>query len=903
VHRIFLIQTFIYMVKYHRVLLYIISLAEGFRSGIMKKEKFVIIDGNSLANRAFYAIPLLSNAKGVITNAAYGFTNMLMRIFADENPEYIAVAFDKSRVVFRHADYADYKAQRKGMPDELRPQMGLIKEILTAMNIATYEQEGYEADDLIGTMVKWAEKEGLETLIVTGDKDAFQLVSENTKVLLTKKGISEVEVFNVEAIKDKYNLTPQQIVDLKGLMGDASDNIPGVPGVGEKTALKLLADYGSVENIMDNLGDFQSKKLGERLSENKEQAFLSKKLATIYCCVEMDINKESLKVRLPNYDQLIPIYEDLEFKNLLKNTLVEDKVSVKKLESKGVIIDTPKKLNEVLTNSEFKELPFLLQYDSTDAYRGNVTSLGLWLNETSYLVQVDNNFSLYAKILKPYLENEDLIKVTYDAKMAHIFFLREKIKLKGLKWDVLLGSYLLNPSQSDISLPQLIYSNLDRVVAEEEPVRSFCLMEGLSQLKDIIEKELTQNGLLELYEETELPLARVLALMELQGVKLDREQLLIMGKELELRIDDLTRRIYVLAEEEFNINSPKQLGVILFEKLGLPIIKKTKTSYSTNAEVLDALADKHEIVKEILDYRQLVKLKTTYVDSLLNITNPKTKKVHTSFNQTITATGRLSSTDPNLQNIPIRLEEGRKIRKAFIPSKVGYILLTADYSQIELRLLAHIAKDQVLIEAFKQGQDIHTRTASEVFGVPMDKVTKELRRHAKAVNFGIVYGLSDFGLSRDLGITRKEAKTYIDNYFVRYAGVKSWIDQIIAQAREQGFVTTLLGRRRYLNDILSKNFNLRSFAERTAMNTPIQGSAADIIKIAMVNIHNKMESNRFAARMILQVHDELVFEVPPQEVSRLITLVKEEMEEAYKVDVPLKVDMQVGFNWYDLESI
>jgi len=582
---------------------------------------------------------------------------------------------------------------------------------------------------------------------------------------------------------------------------------------------------------------------------------------------------------------------------------VEDKVSVKKLESKGVIIETPKKLNEVLTNSELKELPFLIQYDSTDAYRGNVISLSLWLNDTSYLVQVEKNFSQYAKILKPYLENEDLIKVTYDAKMAHIFFLREKIKLKGLKWDVLLGSYLLNPSLSDTSLPQLIYSNLERVAVEEEPMRSFSLMEGLNQLKAVIEKEISLNGLLELYEEIELPLARVLALMELQGVKLDREQLLIMGKELELRIDDLTRKIYVLAEEEFNINSPKQLGVILFEKLGLPTIKKTKTGYSTNAEVLDALAGEHEVVKEILNYRQLVKLKTTYVDGLLNITNSKTKKVHTSFNQTITATGRLSSTEPNLQNIPIRLEEGRKIRKVFIPSKVGYILLTADYSQIELRILAHIAKDQVLIEAFKKGQDIHTRTASEVFNVPMDQVTKEMRRHAKAVNFGIVYGLSDYGLSRDLGITRKEAKTYIDNYFERYAGVREWIDKIIAQAREQGFVTTLLGRRRYLNDILSKNFNLRSFAERTAMNTPIQGSAADIIKIAMVNIQDKMERNKFAARMILQVHDELVFEVPPQEVSRLITLVKQEMEEAYQVDVPLKVDMQVGFNWYDLESI
>jgi DNA polymerase-1 len=441
------------------------------------------------------------------------------------------------------------------------------------------------------------------------------------------------------------------------------------------------------------------------------------------------------------------------------------------------------------------------------------------------------------------------------------------------------------------------------VLDENEPARTFGSLRGVYQLTGLIEDRLVADNLLELYLNVELPLAKVLAFMELQGVKLDREQLLIMGKDLELRIDELTNKIYGLAGEEFNINSPKQLGVILFEKLGLPTIKKTKTGYSTNAEVLETLAEEHEIVKEILNYRQLVKLKTTYVDGLLNIINPKTKKVHTSFNQTITATGRLSSTEPNLQNIPIRLEEGRKIRKVFVPSKDGYILLTADYSQIELRILAHIAQDKVLIEAFKEGQDIHARTASEVFGVPMDKVTKNMRRHAKAVNFGIVYGLSDFGLARDLGITRKEAKIYIDNYFKRYSGVKRWIEKIIAEAREQGFVTTLLGRRRYLNDILSKNYNLRSFAERTAMNTPIQGSAADIIKIAMVRIHEKIDKNKFAARMILQVHDELVFEVPPQEISRLIPLVRETMETAYSLDVPLKVDMQVGFNWYDLETI
>lgn len=869
----------------------------------MKKEKFVIIDGNSLANRAFYAIPLLSNSKGIITNAAYGFTNMLMKIFADEKPDYLAVAFDKGRVVFRHEEFVQYKAHRKGMPDELRPQMDLIKDILQAMNVAIYEQEGYEADDLIGTMVKWAEEHNWENLIVTGDRDALQLVSEKTRVLLTRKGISEMEVFDLQAIKDKYSLTPEQIIDLKGLMGDASDNIPGVPGVGEKTALKLLAQYGSIENIFNNLDDFQGKKLGEKLKENKDQALISKKLATIYCCVDMKLTSEDLKVQKPNYEELIKIYEELEFKNLLKNILSEEKAPSKVLETEGEVISNPQKLKKVLSNNKIKELTFLLHHDSTDAYRGKVLKIGLFINGKGYLVNCENDFKDYALVLKPYLENEDIVKKTYDAKMAYIFFLREKVKIKGLKWDVLLGSYLLNPSQNDLTLATLLYEYLQKVLDENEPARTFGSLRGVYQLTGLIEDRLVADNLLELYLNVELPLAKVLAFMELQGVKLDREQLLIMGKDLELRIDELTNKIYGLAGEEFNINSPKQLGVILFEKLGLPTIKKTKTGYSTNAEVLETLAEEHEIVKEILNYRQLVKLKTTYVDGLLNIINPKTKKVHTSFNQTITATGRLSSTEPNLQNIPIRLEEGRKIRKVFVPSKDGYILLTADYSQIELRILAHIAQDKVLIEAFKEGQDIHARTASEVFGVPMDKVTKNMRRHAKAVNFGIVYGLSDFGLARDLGITRKEAKIYIDNYFKRYSGVKRWIEKIIAEAREQGFVTTLLGRRRYLNDILSKNYNLRSFAERTAMNTPIQGSAADIIKIAMVRIHEKIGKNKFAARMILQVHDELVFEVPPQEISRLIPLVRETMETAYSLDVPLKVDMQVGFNWYDLETI
>jgi len=869
----------------------------------MKRKKFIVIDGNSLANRAFYAIPLLSNSKGIITNAAYGFTNMLMRIFTDEKPDFLAVAFDKGRIVFRHEEYAEYKAQRKGMPEELRPQMNLIKDILRTMNVAIFEQEGYEADDLIGTMVEWGQKQDWETLIVTGDRDAFQLVSEQTKVLLTRKGISELEIYDLQALKEKYDLNPKQIIDLKGLMGDPSDNIPGVPGVGEKTALKLLAEYGNIENIYDNLEDFKGKKLGEKLSANKDIAILSKKLATIYCCVDIELNSEELKVKEPNYEDLIKLYEELEFKNLLKNILNEKKAPGNLLVSDGEIITNPQKLEEVLRENDIKELPFLLQFDSSDAYKGKVLNLALLINNKTILIECKDEFNTYVKVLKPYLENDKIIKITHDAKMAHIFFMREKVGVKGLKWDTLLGAYLLNPSEKDLTLPSLIYQYLHATLDEAEPVRTYALVQGMYQLAAEISNKLEEDNLTALYQKIELPLTKVLAQMELQGVKLDKQQLKDMGKDLEIRIQGLTDEIYKLAGEQFNINSPKQLGVILFEKFKLPVIKKTKTGFSTNAEVLETLAGEHEIVRTILDYRQLVKLKSTYVDGLLNILNPKTKKVHTSFNQTITATGRLSSTEPNLQNIPIRLEEGRKIRKAFIPSKKDYLLLTADYSQIELRILAHMAQDQVLTEAFRDEQDIHVRTASEVFGVPMDKVSKSMRRHAKAVNFGIIYGLSDFGLSRDLGISRKKAKAYIDNYFARYSGVKMWIDAIIARAREQGFITTLLGRRRYLNDILSKNYNLRSFAERTAVNTPIQGTAADIIKIAMIKVQDELEQYEFAARMILQVHDELVFEVPPNEISRLIFLVRKNMETAYTLDVPLKVDMQVGFNWYELERI
>lgn len=867
----------------------------------MKRDKFIIIDGNSLAYRAFYAIPLLSNSKGVVTNAVYGFNNMLIRIIENEKPDFLAVAFDKSGKVFRKDLYEDYKANRKPMPNDLRTQMDLIKELLKALNITVYEKDGFEADDLIGTIIKYGEKQGWENLILTGDRDATQLITEQTKVLLTKKGISDLEICDIDAIKEKYNLKPKQIIDFKGLMGDPADNIPGVPGVGEKTALKLLHEFESVEEVYKSLDKIKGKKLGENLVENKDIAFLSKELATIDCEVEMDLKNEDLAFKEYNPEALMDLYRELEFKNHYR-TIAEEDDSGEKLADSGEVLASVSELNEALKTLTEKKLVFMLTFDPKDVKGLNPQGLGLLINKKAYWIEFEEDFRFYADVLKPYLEASDITKVTHDVKRARVCFMKEDINVRGLEWDTFLGAYLLDPTQKDLSLKALISEYLYIEIAEMEN-EIFSLMQGLKRLSTLIIEKLEEDLLMKLYLDIELPLVRVLAKMEVQGVKLDKAQLEKMNEDLSERIEVLTSTIYRWTGEEFNINSPKQLGEVLFEKLELPIIKKTKTGYSTNAEVLETLAKDYYIVNDIIQYRQLVKLKSTYVDGMLNIMDPETDKVHTSFNQTVTATGRLSSTEPNLQNIPIRLEEGRKIRKAFVPSEEGYILLAADYSQIELRILAHISQDEVLVEAFKEGQDIHKRTAAEVFDVSMDEVTSELRSHAKTVNFGIIYGLSDFGLANDLEISRAEAKTYIDSYFERYSGVKTWIDSIIDTAKDQGYVTTLLGRRRYLKDITSRNNHVRKFAERTAMNTPIQGSAADIIKIAMIKINEKLEQEGFKAKMLMQVHDELVFEIPPNESSRVIAIIKESMEEAYPLDVPLIVDMQVGFNWYEMESI
>ncbi|MCR4443367.1 MAG: DNA polymerase I [Peptococcaceae bacterium] len=876
----------------------------------------MLIDGNSLAHRAFYAVPMLSNSKGFITNAIYGFCNMLFKIVEEEKPEYVAVAFDKGKIVFRHQDYGDYKAQRKATPDELRPQFPVLKELLRAMRIAVFECEGYEADDIIGTLARRGEDEGLQVVIVTGDRDALQLVSPRTKVVLTKKGISELETFDEETLKKKYGLLPEQMIDLKGLMGDSSDNIPGIPGVGEKTALKLIQEYGSMENVLAHHGDFKGKKLGELLRDYADQARLSRKLAVIEREVPVEFKLDDCKRVEPDYPKLVEILRELEFRSILENMMNKNNspdvagMRVERPALEGRVIGEPETLAAYLAENREGFSLYLRAKKERPAFV-EITELGLKARGKPpgavFPVRLSwkspKELQALAAVLKPHLEREDLKKTVHDAKTALLACRALGIELRGVEYDTMLMAYLLNPSRAQTDLGSLSGDYLGEGAFQRDGGEEvYLFLEALELLGPRLKEELIEMKMWELYRDVELPLSRVLAGMEQRGVLLDRGILREMGKELEGRISRLAGEIHTDAGEEFNINSPKQLGEVLFGKLGLARGKKTKTGYSTSAEVLEALAPEHEIVAKILHYRQLVKIKTTYIDGLESLVEPVTGKVHTSFNQTVTATGRLSSTEPNLQNIPIRMEEGRRLRKAFLPSP-GNRLLSADYSQIELRVLAHIAGDEVLAEAFHKGQDIHTRTAAEVFGVPMEAVTRGMRRAAKAVNFGIVYGISDFGLSQDLGISRAEAKEYIENYLKRYRGVKRYMERVVEEAREKGYVTTILNRRRYIPDILSRNFTLRSFAERTAMNTPVQGSAADIIKLAMLKLQEVLDKEEKETAMILQVHDELILDVPAGDVARIAQKVRGVMANAFPLSVPLKVDLQAGSNWYDLESI
>mgnify|MGYP000993584378 FL=1 len=888
-----------------------------------RKEKLMVIDGNSLIHRAFYALPLLTTKDGIYTNGVYGFLTMLYKIREEYDIDYLCVAFDKKGPTFRHKAFDLYKANRQSTPNELSQQFPILKEILSAMNIAQLELEDYEADDIAGTLSKFGENNQMEVILVTGDRDYLQLSSNNTKVLITKKGITELEEYDEKRIIEEYGITPEQFIDLKGLMGDKSDNIPGVPGIGEKTGIKLLKEFGTMENLYNNIDKVGGKKTRESLIENQNTAFLSKKLGEIIRNAPLDFTLEELKVEEPDWDRLAKLYETLEFKSLLSK-ISSDKISKVEDSTYKVKYKIIKENNyEPIINEIKSEKSFCFKflYENHIYVSSQILGIGIKVgNNTSYYIDYsENDIEIFISKFKEYFESREIEKYGHMMKADIVGLLRLNINLKNMIFDTMIGSYLLNPASMSYSINELGKEYLNIYGVDEEELlgkgknkKSYkdlsiedkaeyisMTLDLIYKVKEPIKDNLNQQEMTQLYYDVELPLVEVLADMEFNGFKVDLDVLNQLGDEFQKEIDNLTKEIYDLAGREFNINSPKQMGEILFDELGLPVIKKTKTGYSTDAEVLDKLKGQHEIIEKILKYRQMVKLKSTYIDGLINVVDEKTQKIHSSFNQTVTNTGRISSTEPNLQNIPIKTEEGRKIRKAFVPQSDEYVLVDGDYSQIELRVLAHISKDPKLMDAFYNNEDIHTKTASEVFGVPKEEVTPLMRSRAKAVNFGIVYGISDYGLSRDLDISRKEAKEYIDNYLNNYNMVEKYMDDIIKIGKEKGYVETILKRRRYIPELKSKNYNVRSFGERVAMNTPIQGSAADIIKVAMVRVYEELNKRNLKSKLILQVHDELIIETHKDEEKEVEKLMKDIMENAVNLDIPLKVELKAGENWYE----
>lgn len=874
----------------------------------------VIIDGNSIINRAFYALPEMSNKEGLKTNAIYGFTNMLLKIIDTYNPTHISVAFDRKAPTFRHIEFKEYKAGRKKMPDELREQFEPLKDLLDKFNIHRLEIDGYEADDIIGTVSKIAEDNGFKVYIVTGDKDAIQLASNKTTTLITKKGVGEVEEYDYDSVIEKYEMTPTQFIDLKGLMGDKSDNIPGVPGIGEKTGIKLIKEFSSIEGIFDNIDSIKGS-TKKKLEENKELAIMSKKLATIIRDVPVEFNLEELEYGNYNTKDILDVFKYLGFTSLIprigsldesEDIVNEANVEISKLEDIDEFINKVKENNELIIKTVTREGNILdkrikyifLSVDGKKIYYVEENSIHKleYIFTSNEIKKLGYNLKDDYIALKPYgikLENiyfditiaeyliDSMSSTSYECSAIAMKYLTKKVKTK----EELLGKGVKAKKYQDLSFEELS-SHISQII------------DTVKSVMPIMEENLKESNMDGLLYHVEMPLVEVLADMEYEGVKVDKEKLNELGSQFKEIIKKLESEIYKISGEEFNINSPKQLGVILFEKLGLPVIKKTKTSYSTNAEVLDKLKDQSPIIDKIIEYRQIVKLNSTYVEGLLSIINPIDGRIHSSFNQTITTTGRISSTEPNLQNIPVKLEMGRNIRKVFISDKECK-LVDADYSQVELRVLAHMSQDETMIDAFKHNEDIHTKTASQVFNVSMDEVTSKQRSDAKAVNFGIVYGKSDFGLSEDLNIPVKQAKEYIENYFNKYNKIKEFMDNIIEDASSNGYVTTILNRRRYIPEIKSSNFMLRNAGKRAAMNAPIQGSAADIIKIAMINVYKKLEENNLKSKLILQVHDELIVEAVDSEIDIVKKIVKDEMENAVCLDVNLDVDLNIGDSWYD----
>ena len=925
-------------------------------------KKLVLIDGNSIMNRAFYGImgsKALTTKDGKYTNAIYGFLAILFKLLEEEKPDYIGVTFDLKAPTARHKMYEGYKANRKGMPTELAEQMPIIKDVLRAMNIDIIEKEGYEGDDLIGTLSRYGEQKGLEVVILSGDRDTFQLATDNVRINIprTKGGKTETEIFNREKVKEVYGIEPKQLIEVKGLQGDASDNIPGVPGIGEKTALSLVQKYETIDNLYKKLESGEADVKGkqkEKLEQNKDLAYLSRTLGEINTKVPIEDTLEELKLEEWDKPKVLELFKELNFKryidrfnlqneagkgdNFSEENNIENqyKVVEKSIEEIKVIIEKQGKMIFYIETEKVN--------DEDKIIKEKITGISIFNSSENEAYYIDIKNVGKIQELKEIFENDKILKIGIDLGRVYILLRQEGIGFKGINYDASIAAYILNPTNNKLKLIDLAEQYLEIDVNEilgdsksskVEQINLFDAMQGVGlsgsneekseeekikeeqektqkveekkctlyayiiyKLQEITMKKLEEINAVDLFNNIDMPTVTVLANMQWNGMYADLEELNKFGNQLKEQLEIKTKMIYEMAGEEFNINSTKQLGEILFEKMKLPVVKKTKSGYSTDVDVLEKLKSEDPIISEILDYRQLMKLNSTYVEGLKPYINPKTKRIHSFFHQTITATGRISSTEPNLQNIPTRFELGKQVRKIFKPEP-GKVYIDADYSQIELRVLAHMSEDTHMVQAFKDGEDIHRQAASKVFKTPMEEVTKEQRSNAKAVNFGIVYGISDFGLGEQLGISRKIAKQYIEEYLQEYAGIKNFMDGMKEKAKETGYVETLFNRRRYIPELKSNNYMVRQFGERAAMNTPIQGTAADIMKIAMINVYKKLIEENLEAKIVLQVHDEMMIEAPLAEAEKVKEIVKTEMESAIKLNVPLIAEVSEAENWYE----
>ena len=903
-------------------------------------KKLLLIDGNSIMNRAFYGImgsKMLMTKDGKYTNAVYGFLAIMFKILDDLNPDFMAVSFDLKAPTARHKMYSEYKANRHGMPNELAEQMPMIKEILRAMNIDIVEKEGYEGDDILGTLAKYGEKEGLEVVILSGDRDTFQLATDKVTIRIprTKAGKTETEDYDRKKVKEEYGLEPKALIEVKGLQGDSSDNIPGVPGIGPKTAISLIQKYETIEKLyraIDEGKDDLKGKQKEAIVSNRDMAFLSKTLGTIDVNVPLDDTLENLKVEEWDKKKVLEIFENLNFKRYIQKFNLEDEdnndVNSKNVENQKELFTINEKMGIIdvqNTINRNKKCIYFFGTEKDDSIekilKQKVKSISIFDEEKLEVYYIKNPD---VQFLKNIFENEEIEKFGFEMNYTYILLKELGITPRNIKFDVSVAAYILNPTDGKYPIDKLAEDYLDLNIEKylkeqgiEEQTKQMTLFDSVSEnekdtdmyrnsfytyviyrLSKVLKEKLEEKDELKLFETIDMPTIEVLGDMQWNGMYVEKDELQEFGIKLQDGIEFLTSEIYNLAGEEFNIKSPKQLGELLFEKLKLPVIKKTKSGYSTDVDVLEKLKGEHPIIEKILEYRQLTKLNSTYVEGLKPYINPRTKRIHSFFHQTITATGRISSTEPNLQNIPTRIEFGKQLRKVFKPAE-GKVYIDADYSQIELRVLAHLSQDEHMIEAFKNGEDIHRQAASKVFGVPQDEVTKEQRSSAKAVNFGIVYGISDFGLGQQLGISRKQAKVYIEQYLEQYSGVRNFMQKAISQAKEKGYSETLFGRKREIKELTSNNYMVRQFGERAAMNTPVQGTAADIMKIAMIKVFNELKNRNMQAKIVLQVHDEMMLEVPVKEKEEIKKIIKEAMESAASLKVPLIADVSEANNWYD----